>query len=175
LLIEEYRSKFGLRAVINRCGVVAGPWQFGKVDQGVTALWIIAHHLGTPLTYIGYGGEGKQVRDILHVDDVCDLVVEQLNALESWDGWCGNVAGGQAISSSLKELTTLCEKITGRTIKISSNPTNRAEDMRIFIADCSVLFARTNWRPRRNMETIVSDISGWVQEHKQALMKLASS
>ncbi|MCX6852604.1 MAG: NAD-dependent epimerase/dehydratase family protein, partial [Verrucomicrobia bacterium] len=42
-LIEEYRASFGLKAVINRCGVVAGPWQFGKVDQGVVALWVMAH------------------------------------------------------------------------------------------------------------------------------------
>ena len=80
LLIEEYRASFSLRTVVNRCGVVAGPWQFGKVDQGVAALWMLAHYFGRSLAYIGYGGLGKQVRDFLHVDDLCDLVIEQISA-----------------------------------------------------------------------------------------------
>ena len=77
-LIEEYRAGFGLRAAINRCGVIAGPWQMGKVDQGVVSLWVLRHYFGKPLSYIGYGGTGKQVRDVLHVDDLCELVEEQL-------------------------------------------------------------------------------------------------
>lgn len=48
-LIGEYRETYGLRAVINRCGVIAGPWQFGKIDQGVIALWVMAHHFRDPL------------------------------------------------------------------------------------------------------------------------------
>src|SRR5579884_2895108 len=63
LLIEEYRETYGLRAVVNRCGVIAGPWQMGKVDQGVFAYWLLAHHFGRPLRYVGFGGKGKQVRD----------------------------------------------------------------------------------------------------------------
>ena len=65
-------------AVIDRCGVIAGPWQMGKVDQGVFTHWMLAHHFGNPLTYIGFGGEGKQVRDLLHVEDLVDLVERQL-------------------------------------------------------------------------------------------------
>jgi CDP-paratose 2-epimerase len=76
-LIEEYRASFGLGAVINRCGAIAGPWQFGKVDQGVIALWVMAHMFDRPLSYIGYGGKGKQVRDVLHVDDLCRLIEMQ--------------------------------------------------------------------------------------------------
>ena len=74
LLIEEYAASFGLRAVVDRCGVIAGPWQMGKVDQGVFSWWLLSHHFGRPLTYIGFGGSGKQVRDLLHVDDLVDLV-----------------------------------------------------------------------------------------------------
>ena len=78
LLIEEYRAGLGVPAVIDRCGVIAGPWQMGKVDQGVFTHWMLAHHFGNPLTYIGFGGEGKQVRDLLHVEDLVDLVERQL-------------------------------------------------------------------------------------------------
>ena len=90
-LIEEYRAAYALKAAINRCGVVAGPWQFGKVDQGIASLWVMAHHFGRPLSYIGYGGTGKQVRDFLHVEDLCDLIVEQINQFDRWEGWLGNV------------------------------------------------------------------------------------
>src|SRR5215212_2437419 len=86
LLIEEYRAMFGLGAVVDRCGVIAGPWQMGKVDQGVFAHWLLNHRFGLPLSYFGYGGEGKQVRDLLHVDDLADLIDEQLADPDRWDG-----------------------------------------------------------------------------------------
>lgn len=171
-LIEEYRAAFGLRAVVNRCGVVAGPWQFGKVDQGVAALWVLAHHFGRSLAYIGYNGLGKQVRDFLHIHDLCDLVIEQIRAFDRWDGWVGNVAGGASNAASLCELTTLCRELVGREIPINSVPVNRPADLRIYIGDCARLFARTAWRPRRNLGRIVQDIAVWAREHSAALQGL---
>ncbi len=70
LLIAEYRHAYGLQAIIDRCGILTGPWQMGKVDQGVIVLWMAAHHFKKSLQYIGYGGTGKQVRDFLHVSDL---------------------------------------------------------------------------------------------------------
>jgi CDP-paratose 2-epimerase len=168
-LIEEYRETYGLRAVVNRCGVIAGPWQFGKVDQGVIALWIMAHHFRKPLQCIGYGGQGKQVRDALHVEDVCDLIVTQIGDFDAWDGWAGNVAGGAENSVSLCELTRLCEAITGHCIPISSVPENRPSDLRIFIGDSANLFARTAWRPRRGVPQILTDTHAWVREQTESL------
>jgi CDP-paratose 2-epimerase len=171
-LIEEYRAAYGLNSIVNRCGVIAGPWQFGKVDQGVASLWVLAHHFGRPLSYIGYGGKGKQVRDFLHVDDLCDLIVEQIGKFESWDGWQGNVAGGLPNTASLCELTALCEEITGKQIPIKSVAENRPFDLRLFIGDCANLFARSAWRPKRNVKQIIHDIHVWVKENEQALAKL---
>jgi CDP-paratose 2-epimerase len=171
-LIEEYRATYGLKSIVNRCGVITGPWQFGKVDQGVASLWVLAHHFGRPLSYIGYGGAGKQVRDFLHVDDLCDLIIEQLRNFESWDGWLGNVAGGLPNTASLCELTGLCEEITGKKIPMASVPANRPSDLRLFIGDCAKLFARTAWRPKRDVRRIVQDIHSWVNEHSDALKKL---
>jgi CDP-paratose 2-epimerase len=168
-LIEEYRATYGLAAVINRCGVIAGPWQFGKVDQGVASLWVLSHHFGRPLSYIGYGGTGKQVRDFLHVDDLCDLLVEQIRDFDQWDGWLGNVAGGLANTASLCELTALCEEIIGKKIPIASVSANRPSDLRLFLGDCTKLFARTTWRPKRDVRRIVQDIGEWVKEHETAL------
>ena len=172
LLIEEYRAAFGLKAVVNRCGVIAGPWQFGKVDQGVVALWVLAHQFGRSLSYIGYGGGGKQTRDLLHVDDLCDLLLEQIRGFDSWDGWVGNVAGGLENSVSLCELTALCEEITGRKIQIGRVAATRLSDLRVFIGDCSRLFARTAWRPKRGVRRIVGDIAAWAAAQGAALAKL---
>jgi CDP-paratose 2-epimerase len=171
-LIEEYRAAFGLKAVVNRCGVIAGPWQFGKVDQGVASLWVLAHHFKRSLSYIGYGGTGKQVRDFLHVEDLCDLLLEQTQDFDRWDGWVGNVAGGLANSASLCELTGICQEITGQKITITSVAANRPADLRVFIGDCSRLFARTSWRPKRAVRRIVGDIAAWANERGAALAKL---
>jgi len=172
-LIEEYRASFGLQAIVNRCGVVAGPWQFGKVDQGVIALWVMAHTFGKPLSYIGYGGQGKQVRDVLHVTDLCDLITDQITHFDAWEGWLGNVAGGLENTISLLELTNLCHQIGGTEISISSIPETRPADLRLFVADCTRLFARTSWRPRRNVRQLVEDTFAWVKEYRDALLHLA--
>ena len=171
-LIEEYRAAYGLKAVVNRCGVIAGPWQFGKVDQGVVSLWVQAHHFSRPLTYIGYGGAGKQVRDILHVDDLCELVAAQLQDFEGWEGWLGNVAGGADNSTSLCELTALCRELTGSAVPVTACPTCRPNDLRIFVADCSRLFQRTAWRPKRNVDRVVRDLCQWVEQNSRTLSRL---
>ncbi len=93
-LIQEYVFSYGMRALIDRCGVIAGPWQMGKVDQGVITLWVARHYFGRPLRYTGFGGQGKQVRDVLHVHDLFDLLLLQLESPERWDGRVYNVGGG---------------------------------------------------------------------------------
>jgi CDP-paratose 2-epimerase len=171
-LIEEYRASFGLQAIVNRCGVVAGPWQFGKVDQGVIALWVMAHAFGKHLSYIGYGGQGKQVRDVLHVQDLCELIALQINDFHSWDGWIGNVAGGLDHSISLMELTALCQEVTRNQVPIASDPQTRPFDLRLFLADCEQLFARSSWRPSRSVKQVVSDTLDWASKNQTVLQKL---
>jgi CDP-paratose 2-epimerase len=168
-LIGEYRSAYGLTAVIDRCGVIAGPWQFGKIDQGVAALWVLAHHFRRPLSYIGYGGLGKQVRDFLHIEDLCELITQQITELDRWDGWVGNVSGGASNAASLRDLTVHCRECVGNEVAIASKVENRPGDLRIFIGDCTRLFERTEWRPRRDVRAIIQDIAVWVREHSTAL------
>ncbi len=169
LLIEEYRAAYGLRAVVDRCGVIAGPWQMGKVDQGVFTYWVLAHHFRRPLSYIGFGGEGKQVRDLLHVDDLVDLLEEQLLDPDRWDGVVANLGGGRACSLSLRETTELCAQLTGRTLDVGSDRRTRPGDVPVYISDCRALFALTDWRPRHTPGAILADIHAWVREHESAL------
>lgn len=169
LLIEEYRCAYGLRAVINRCGVIAGPWQMGKGDQGVFTYWMLAHHFDRPLDYIGFGGHGKQVRDLLHVEDLIDLLDEQLLYAEDWDGARLNVGGGRSCSLSLLETTALCAQITGRRVKVGRVADTRPGDVPIYISDCRAIHGRTRWRPRRGPEQILGDIHAWIAEHEDAV------
>ncbi len=166
LLIEEYRETYGLRAVVDRCGVIAGPWQMGKVDQGVFTHWTLAHHFGWPLSYIGFAGEGKQVRDLLHVEDLVDLLDEQLRSPAEWDGAVLNVGGGREVSLSLLEATALCAEITGNAIDIGAVSDTRPGDVPLYISDCSKLHQRTTWRPRRDARQILTDIHGWICAHE---------
>ena len=78
LMVEEYGNAFGLPYIINRCGLLTGPWQMARSDRGVIALWLAAHYFRRPLLYIGFGATGKQVRDFLHIEDFCDLIVDQV-------------------------------------------------------------------------------------------------
>src|ERR1700736_2343975 len=104
LIIAEYMALYGLRAVINRCGVLAGPWQMGKVDQGFVVLWAAQHLFGGALSYNGFGGAGLQVRDALHVEDLCRLVRDQAAQIATHRGKTYNVGGGAERSVSLAEL-----------------------------------------------------------------------
>ena len=162
LLIEEFRGSLGVPAVIDRCGVIAGPWQMGKVDQGVFTHWMLAHQFENPLTYIGFGGEGKQVRDLLHVEDLVDLVERQLLAPEDWNGRTVNVGGGRECSLSLQETTALCRELSGHEVPIEPVLETRQGDVPIYLSDCERLFGLDQWRPRRSARDVLTDIHEWV-------------
>jgi CDP-paratose 2-epimerase len=171
-VIQEYVHSYGLRALVNRCGVLAGPWQMGKVDQGVVTLWVARHYFGRPLRYTGFGGHGKQVRDILHVGDLFDLLELQFDAPERWDGRVYNVGGGNDGSVSLLELTDLCVRETGKTVPIAAVPETSGVDLRIYVTDSHKAEVDFAWRPTRNPARVVSDIRAWIEEHRDALEKI---
>ena len=169
LILHEYRETFGLKALVNRCGIIAGPWQMGKVDQGVVTLWAARHVLGGSLDYIGYGGLGKQVRDMLHLDDLVELILYQMERLDELDGETFNVGGGLENSVSLCELTKICEELTGNSIEIGSVSEDRQGDVRIYYTDYARVSERCGWRPERDIKTIVGDIVTWLEAHKEEL------
>jgi CDP-paratose 2-epimerase len=169
MLIEEYRESLGVPAVIDRCGVIAGPWQMGKVDQGVFTHWMLAHHFRNPLSYIGFGGHGKQVRDLLHVEDLVDLVERQLLDPGSWDGRTVNVGGGRECSLSLRETTEICRRLTGSEVPIAPVEETRQGDVPIYLSDCTRLFGLDEWRPRRSAEQVLSDIHEWIAADEERI------
>jgi CDP-paratose 2-epimerase len=169
LIVQEYVHNSGIRAIINRCGVLAGPWQMGKVDQGVVTLWVSRHHFGRPLRYTGFRGVGKQVRDVLHVEDLFDLLVCQMRQPNEWAGNTYNVGGGVDNSLSLLELTEHCQAATGQRTPITPEPETNNLDMRIYITDSRRAEEQFAWRPTRNVEQIVQDIHRWIEDEEEIL------
>jgi CDP-paratose 2-epimerase len=169
LIIREFVHNYKLPALINRCGVLAGPWQMGRVDQGVITLWCARHYYRRPLRYTGFGGTGKQVRDVLHIEDLYDLLVKQIERPECWDGSIYNAGGGNEVSASLCELTDLCRRVTGNTVEIASQPETSPLDLRIYITDSRVVARTFDWRPQRSVERIVTDIHHWIHENSEQL------
>ncbi|SPP65632.1 putative CDP tyvulose epimerase [Nitrospira lenta] len=169
LLIEEYGVMFGLRTIVNRCGLLTGPWQMGKVDQGVVALWVACHYFGKPLKYIGFGGAGKQVRDFLHVDDLYRLVRVQIQSSAQHVGHVYNVGGGSLNSFSLAELTDVCRSVVGKRVEIDSVVEDRVLDIPWFITDSRKVQAAAGWSPEIGLHETVRGITNWIQENEKVL------
>ena len=169
LLLQEYAFSFGMPVMINRCGILAGPWQMGKVDQGVVTLWVARHAFGTPLRYTGFGGQGKQVRDMLHVDDLFALLLAQLDRVSLWDGRVYNVGGGLTGSASLAELTDHCRRVTGNAVPMSGDPTTSPVDVRIYLTDRRKVAHDFGWKPQRSVAQIVDDVHTWIRQNETQL------
>lgn len=174
LMVEEYRAFLNVPSIINRCGVITGPYQMGKVDQGVIVLWLAKHYYNKSLAYFGFNGSGKQVRDILHIDDLFSLVLDQITSFEKYDGKVLNSGGGRECSVSLKELTDLCLDLTGNRISIQSIQEERIADVRIYITDNSFVSSINNWKPRHTPQSIMQDIYGWMHQNHKNLESILS-
>ncbi len=167
--IQEYAAFYGLEAAITRFGVIAGPRQMGKTDQGVVTLWMAKHYWKQSLKYIGYGGVGKQVRDILHIDDITELIDMQIHEPKKFNGKIYNAGGGLKSSASLLEMTRVCEKITGNKIRIDSEMQNRPADLKAFVTDNSKIEKEIGWQPKRSVENIFFDIFTWINNNEAQL------
>lgn len=172
MMVQEYVHAFGMKAIINRCGVIAGPGQFGKVDQGVFTLWVAHHFFGKPLGYTGFGGTGKQVRDLMHPLDLFELIQVQREVMERHSGERFNVGGGREISTSLAELTGLCRQATGREVPIAGNTTTSTVDIPLYISDTRKVSETFGWQPRRSVRTIVDEIAAWLKRDENSLRSI---
>jgi CDP-paratose 2-epimerase len=162
LLIEEYHAAYGLKTIVNRCGVLTGPWQMGKVDQGFFVLWAARHLYGGALAYSGFGGTGCQVRDVLHVADLFELICRQIDAFDRHSGRTYNVGGGIGVSVSLAELTALCAARTGNRLELGSQPTTRPADIPYYVTDSEAVRSVTGWVPSRSVESILDEVLEWL-------------
>ena len=171
LLIEEFSYAFDLKFIINRCGVISGPLQFGKQDQGFVSLWVIHHIMKKKLSYIGYGGHGNQVRDVLHIDDLCELIHKQIKIINKIYNKLYTVGGSKISYTSLKNLTKICQNITGNKISIDKKRSTSIYDIPYFITDNRKVSKAYKWRPKKNINKIVYDITTWINNNKNLIQK----
>lgn len=167
LLLQEYCAHFGMKAIINRCGVIAGPWQLGKVDQGVFTYWLAQHYFRRPLRYLGFGGTGKQVRDLLHVDDFAALIIKQLEVIDQFQGEVFNVGGSVVSNLSLLETTQLCQEITGNSVEVGNDLNTRPADVIWCVMDNGPTTAAFDWRPSTGARRILEDTCEWLRLNEE--------
>ncbi len=171
-LIKEYNYSNNLKYIINRFGVISGPWQFGYEDQGFVSLWVASHLLKKKLKYIGFGGSGHQMRDVIHIDDVCQIILLQIKNLRKIYNVTFNVGGGLKNLISLKKLTNLCELITKNKIKFTRIKKTSLFDIPIFLTNNSKIKKYYNWQPQKKIDLIVKDIYNWMIKHEKVINKI---
>jgi len=130
---------------------------------------------GRPLKYTGFGGTGKQVRDVLHVDDLWDLVDRQMRTPSVWDGRVYNAGGGAASSASLLELTGICRELTGQHVEVASEPATARVDVPIYVTDNRKVTAELGWSPRRGVREVMEQIVAWIRNDRERLRPILDS
>ena len=171
MLIEEFAYAFDLKFIINRCGVISGPLQFGKQDQGFVSLWIWGHLKKKKMKYIGYGGLGNQVRDVLHIDDLSELINLQIRKINKINNKIFTVGGSKKSHVSLRQLTNICEKITNNKINFKKVAKTSIYDIPYFITSNNFVTKTYGWKPKRNILKVVSDTFLWLKNNESTINK----
>ncbi|HEX3866652.1 MAG TPA: SDR family NAD(P)-dependent oxidoreductase [Gemmatimonadaceae bacterium] len=158
--VIDYARSFGLHAVVFRMSCIYGPHQFGTEDQGWVAHFLIRALEGEPIVLYG---DGRQVRDVLFVEDLVNaLLLAQANACEI-SGEAFNIGGGPANTLSLMELLDLVKTIHGRSADIAFREW-RTGDQRYYVSNTSKFASATGWTPRVDVESGVRRLYAWLCE-----------
>ena len=164
-LALEYGEAFGIPVFVNRCGVLAGAGQFGRADQGIFAYWINCWIRNRPLRYIGFGGQGHQVRDCLHPRDLLPLLSRQFAAPAlGTDDRIVNLAGGNAGAISLLQLSNWCAGRFGAR-SVAADPAPRPFDIPWLVLDCAKAAHLWSWSPQTPLLSILDEIAAHAAEH----------
>jgi CDP-paratose 2-epimerase len=154
----EYGHAFNFRVWINRCGVLAGPGQFGTPDQGIFSYWINGHLRRRVLRYIGFDGTGKQVRDALHPHDLAGLLDRQMSTDRSDGRRVYTVGGGFGNAMSLAELTEWCDARFGIHTPLA-DLCPRTYDIPWMVMDNHEAESDFGWRANISMESLLTQIA----------------
>jgi CDP-paratose 2-epimerase len=159
---HDYARVYNMHTAILRQSCIYGYRQFGIEDQGWVAWFCIAAVLGRPLTIYG---NGKQVRDVLFIDDLVALYEKLSCAPKKPQGLVLNIGGGERNTLSLLELIDMLERISGQRFSIDYKPW-RSGDQRVFVADVSRAEKLANWKPAISCEDGVRKLYSWVEENR---------
>jgi CDP-paratose 2-epimerase len=161
--VRDYARIYGLRTVVFRQSCIYGPRQFGIEDQGWVAWFVIAAVTGRPITIYG---DGKQVRDVLNVDDLLNGYDAAIKNISVSAGQVYNMGGGpQNILSVWAEFGPMLEKLVGHKIDVARGDW-RPGDQRVFYADISKAQKELGWSPKINVAQGIKMLFDWVNENK---------
>lgn len=166
--VRDYARIYGMKTVVFRQSCIYGPRQYGIEDQGWMAWFTIAALLNRPITIFG---DGKQVRDVLHVDDLArawEMAVEKIEAVR---GEVFNIGGGVQFSLAVREIFPMLERLLGRSIPIAHGPW-RTGDQPVYISDIAKAKEKLAWEPKIAPEAGVKTLFDWCQQHIEVFKKL---
>ncbi len=161
IYMQDYARLYGLKIGIFRMSCIYGTRQFGLEDQGWVAWFTIATLLNKTINIYG---DGKQVRDILFIDDLIDLYFNFLNSNIPFEVY--NTGGGSEFTLSLIELLDILESITGKRSTVSYHDW-RPSDQKVYVSDISKAFQSLNWKPRISPEDGIKKLASWVKDNME--------
>jgi CDP-paratose 2-epimerase len=160
--VLDYAHSFGVPAVVFRMSCIYGPHQLGTEDQGWVAHFLIRAIEGKPITIYG---DGRQVRDILYVEDLVDAFVRAWSRVGALAGRAFNIGGGPQSTISLGELLAMIESLRG-TRPATSYEDWRQGDQRYYVSNTSAFTAETGWKPRVGPRAGIEALHGWLVENR---------
>ena len=162
--VRDYARIYNLPTVVLRQSCIYGPRQFGVEDQGWLAWMIIAAVTGRQLTIYG---DGKQIRDVLHVDDLLDAYDNVIARIGEVKGGIYNLGGGPENTLSIwTEFGPLLEGLLGKSIPVARRDW-RPGDQKVFVADIRKAAAELGWKPKVGVREGVGKLFQWVMENKE--------
>jgi CDP-paratose 2-epimerase len=161
--VRDYHRIYGLPTVVFRQSAIYGPRQFGVEDQGWAAHFVIAAQTGRPISIYG---DGKQVRDMLFIDDLIDLYELALARLDLTAGKIFNVGGGPANTLAIwAEFQPLLSRLAGRPIEPARYSDWRPGDQPVCVLDIRKAERELGWRPQVGLEVGMATLWNWVGEN----------
>lgn len=158
----DYHRIYGVRSVVLRQSCIYGPRQFGVEDQGWVAWFLIACAHGKPITIYG---DGKQVRDILYIEDMLDAYDAAVSNISKAAGGAFNIGGGPENTLSIwAEFGPLLERLLGAPVPVERGDW-RPGDQRVFVANIRKAEDMLGWKPKIRIEEGIETLYRWVIDH----------
>ena len=166
--VRDYHRMYGLKTVVLRQSCIYGPNQFGIEDQGWVSWFSIASLFDKKITIYG---NGKQVRDVLHVNDLIQLYIDIINNINICNGEIYNVGGGSENTLSLLELLYSLRIKLNKNIQYNFSEW-RPGDQKIYVSDIKKIKNDINWEPKFNVDTGLNIMLDWIIKNKEIFQKL---
>lgn len=173
IMALEYHYSFGFPVWINRCGVIAGPGQFGKIDQGIFSYWVYQYLQNNPLSFIGFDGSGFQARDMMHPYDVFSMVYKQIFNPVVDSPKVLNLGGGINNTMSLFQLDQFCKKNIDENKIINKITKGRNFDIPFYATDTTIAEKYWDWKLTISSDEIMDQILFYAKNNLEHIRSIS--